>query len=132
MPSPKKPTARMSWLDYLFGVTSRAAKNTWSEMRSEYQAGREGRPSPQSAQRPSPAAAPRHAGPAWWEVLKLPRGASLQEAAAAYRDLIQKNHPDKVAHLSERIRRVADEETRRINAAYEEARRMLGSGGAAR
>jgi curved DNA-binding protein CbpA len=59
-------------------------------------------------------------------VLRLPRGASLQEVAAAYRQLIAQNHPDKVAHLSERIRKVAEEETRRINAAYETARRMLG------
>lgn len=50
----------------------------------------------------------------------------MPEAAAAYRELIQKNHPDKVAQLSERIRRVAEEETRRINAAYAEAQRVLG------
>jgi DnaJ-domain-containing protein 1 len=127
MPTPKKPGESMGWLDYIFGVTSRKAKNTWSEMRAEYQAGREGRPSPGAPQRPA-AAAPRPAGPPWWEVLHLPRGASLREASAAYRELIQKNHPDKVAHLSERIRRVADEETRRINAAYAEAQRLLGAG----
>ncbi len=127
MPSPKKPSGGMSWLDYLFGVTSRAAKSTWSEMRAEYQAGREGRPSSRATERPGPPSAPRPIGPAWWEVLKVPRGASLKEASVAYRELIQKNHPDKVAHLSERIRRVADEETRRINAAYAEAQRVLGT-----
>jgi DnaJ-domain-containing protein 1 len=128
MATPKKPS--MSWLDYAFGVASRAAKKTLGEMKEEYQAGREGRPSPKAAARPDSGPAPRPAGPSWWEVLKVPRGASLREAAAAYRELIQKNHPDKVAHLSERIRKVADEETRRINAAYAEARRMLGDGSA--
>lgn len=115
----------MSWMDYIFGVASRKAKSTWSEMRAEYQAGREGRPSPGAQNRPAPPAA-RPAGPPWWEILHVPRGASLREVTLAYRELVQKNHPDKVAHLSERIRRVADEETRRINEAYAEAQRMLG------
>ena len=132
MPTSKKSGGSMSWLEYIFGVTSRKAKNTWSEMRAEYAAGREGRSSPQAQSRPGPPAAPRPAGPAWWEVLRVPRGASLREASAAYRDLIQKNHPDKVSHLSERIRRVADEETRRINAAYAEAQRLLGGSKASR
>lgn len=116
----------MGWLEYIFGVTSRVTKSTWSEMRAEYKAGREGLPSPRTAPRPAGAvAAPRPTGPAWWDVLKVPRSASLKEASMAYRELIQKNHPDKVAHLSDRIRRVAEEETRRINDAYAEARRLL-------
>ena len=118
----------MSWFEYFFGVTSRAAKKTWGEMREEYKAGREGHPPARDARRPAGAPAPRPTGPPWWEVLKVPRGASLKDAAAAYRELIRQNHPDKVAHLSDRIRRVADEETRRINAAYAEAQRILGSG----
>lgn len=127
MPAPKKPTGNMSWLEYAFGLASRAAKKTWGEMRDEYQAGREGKPSPGETRRRAPTPAPKAVGPPWWEVLRVPRGASLKEAAAAYRDLIRQNHPDKVAHLSEKIRRVADEETRRINEAYAEAQRMLGN-----
>lgn len=127
MTAPKKPGGNMSWFDYIFGVASRKARSTWSDMREEYRAGLEGRSTPQASPRPaSPAAS---SGPAWWEILHLPPGATLPQAAAAYRALIQKNHPDKVAHLSERIRRVADEETRRINAAYAEAQRLLGPGG---
>src|SRR4051794_41056940 len=126
MPTPKKPSGNMSWFDYIFGVTSQAAKKTWGDMAAEFQAGREGKPSPRDKQRPKAPGPQRPAGPPWWEVLQLPRGASLKQASIAYRELVQKNHPDKVAHLSERIRRVADEETRRINAAYAEAQRMLG------
>jgi DnaJ-domain-containing protein 1 len=128
MPAPKKPTGSMSWLEYAFGVASRAAKKTLGEMREEYKAGREGKPSPGAGRRREAAVPParKPIGPPWWEVLHVPRGASLKEAAAAYRELIQKNHPDKVAHLSEKIRRVADEETRRINDAYAEAQRLLG------
>lgn len=114
----------MSWLDFAFGVASKAAK----KLHAEYEAGRDGRPSPaQEQQRPAAASlrptAPQ--GPPWWEILRVPRGATLKEVTVAYRELIAQNHPDKVAHMSERIRRVADEETRRINAAYETARRVL-------
>ena len=128
MAAPNKTGGSMGWLEFFFGKASVRAKSTWSEMVEEFQAGREGRPSPRDQKRPTAPAAPRPSGPPWWDVLRVPKGASLREASAAYRELIQKNHPDKVAHLSERIRRVADEETRRINAAYAEAQRLLGGG----
>ncbi|MDR3403315.1 MAG: J domain-containing protein [Chthoniobacter sp.] len=121
----KKPGESMGWLDFAFGVASQAAK----KLHAEFEAGKSGRPSPTEPKRrttSAPAPAQRPAGPAWWEILQVPRGASLKQVTAAYRDLVAKNHPDKVAHLSERIRRVADEETRRINAAYEAAQRALG------
>lgn len=111
----------MSWLDYALGVASRTVGKTWDEMRTEYVAGRTGKES--AAMKPGPA----RVGPAWWEVLGVPRGAGLKEAAAAYRERIRQNHPDKVAHLSAAIRRVAEDETRRLNAAYAEARRTLGA-----
>jgi len=119
MPTPQK----MSWLDFAFGVASRTAK----KLHAEYQAGREGRPSPAETprRRSAPAPVARPAGPPWWEVLRVPRGATLREIAAAYREGISKNHPDKVTHLSDKLRQVAEQETRRLNAAYEEARRAL-------
>ncbi|HSI15818.1 MAG TPA: J domain-containing protein [Chthoniobacter sp.] len=119
MPAPQK----MSWLDFAFGVASRTAK----KLQAEYQAGKEGRPSPAQPPRRRAMAAPtsRPAGPPWWEVLRVPRGSSLREVSAAYRDGISKNHPDKVAHLSDKLRQVAEYETRRLNAAYEEAKRAL-------
>ncbi len=112
----------MSWLDFAFGVASRAAK----KLQSEYQAGRAGQPSPTApSRRPTgpPTRPARPTGPPWWEVLGVPQGASPREISAAYREAISKNHPDKVAHLSDKLRQVADQETRRVNAAYEEARR---------
>ena len=111
----------MSWLDFAFGLASRAAK----KLHAEYRAGLEGEPLPAERPRrvgaPSPPVVLR-----WYEVLGVSREASVGEITAAYRESIAKNHPDKVAHLSERIRRVAEDETRRINAAYEAARRALG------
>lgn len=115
----------MSWLDFAFGVASRAAKN----LHAEFEAGRKGQPAPT---KPKRNAAPRNLrepeGPSWRAVLGVSAGASWREVTAAYRELITKNHPDKVAHLSERIRKVAEEETRRINAAYEAAQAALGKG----
>jgi DnaJ-domain-containing protein 1 len=124
----------MSWLDFAFGLASRATKKAATRLRAEYVSGREGSPGPAKTGAPAGRMPPeqRTAGPVWWEVLRVSRGASLQEVGAAYRELIQKNHPDKVAHLSEQIRGVADRETRRINAAYAEARRVLGGGGSGR
>jgi DnaJ-domain-containing protein 1 len=125
MTTPKKPAGNMSWLDFAMGVASKAAK----KLHAEFEAGRSGRPSPAEARRRTTVPPrPQPEGVAWWEVLRVPRGASQKEVSAAYRELVAQNHPDKVAHLSERIRRVANEETRRINAAYEAARRALGGG----
>lgn len=130
MASPQKPgSGGGDWLGFFWRVGSRAAKKTMTRLREEYVAGREGRPEPAQTQRRAPG--PHPAGRAWWQVLEVPRGATLREVVAAYRERIQKNHPDKVAHLSAQIRRVAEEETRRLNAAYEEARRLLGGGGKA-
>lgn len=119
----------MSWLDFMFGVASQSAKKTFGNLRAEFEAGKAGRPSPSEPKRRAPVPAPGRNGPPWWEVLGVPRGASLAQATAAYRELIRKNHPDKVAHLSKAIRQVAEAETRRLNGAYEEARQMLGRAG---
>ena len=128
MASPQKPgSGGGDWLGFFWRVGSMAAKKTMTRLREEYVAGREGRPEPARPERPASGTGAR--GPAWWQVLDVSREATLREVTAAYRERIQKNHPDKVAHLSAQIRRVADEETRRLNAAYEEAQRALGAGG---
>ncbi len=53
--------------------------------------------------------------------LGVNRSASLDEVREAYRALIQQNHPDRVHNMSPAIRDFAEEETKRINAAYQEA-----------
>ena len=52
-------------------------------------------------------------------VLGLQRGASADEIKSAWRQLSLENHPDRVTHLGEEFRRLADERMREINAAYE-------------
>lgn len=63
----------------------------------------------------------------WHVVLEVPRSASLEEIAAAYRTQTGKYHPDKVASLGREFGEIAEARTKEINAAYEEALRERGS-----
>ncbi|NQU07943.1 MAG: DnaJ domain-containing protein [Candidatus Abyssubacteria bacterium] len=54
-----------------------------------------------------------------FEVLKVRRGASPEEVKAAYREIISKYHPDKVAHLGEEYQQMAHEKVIDIQKAYE-------------
>lgn len=52
-------------------------------------------------------------------VLGLHRGASPEAIKAAWRALSKQNHPDRVTHLGDEFRVLAEERMRKINAAYE-------------
>jgi DnaJ like chaperone protein len=52
-------------------------------------------------------------------VLGLAHGATAIEIKSAWRRLSKENHPDRVTHLGEEFRRVAEQRMRRINAAYD-------------
>jgi DnaJ like chaperone protein len=51
--------------------------------------------------------------------LGLSEGASPAEIKAAWRRLSKEHHPDRVTHLGEEFRRVAEERMRKLNAAYD-------------
>jgi len=51
--------------------------------------------------------------------LGLARGANAADIKQAWRKLSMENHPDRVAHLGEEFRKLAEERMRRINAAYD-------------
>jgi len=72
------------------------------------------------AHRATAAAAP---GPRWFEVLGVAESADRQELERAYRFNVSQYHPDKVARLGEDIRRLAEERSKAINAAYDEGLR---------
>ena len=48
----------------------------------------------------------------------MSRGASFEEIKKAFRTLSMQYHPDKVAHLGEEFKRVAEEKMKEINGAY--------------
>lgn len=54
----------------------------------------------------------------YYGVLGLKSGAGFDEIKRAYRKLSKEYHPDKVAHLGEEFRQVAEEKMKEINVAY--------------
>ncbi len=54
-----------------------------------------------------------------YEVLGVSRSASKEEIRRAYRELANKYHPDKVAHLGEEFRKIAENRFKDIQAAYQ-------------
>ena len=62
----------------------------------------------------------------WDAVLGVSSDASPDTIRDAYRKAMKDYHPDRVAGLGEKLRVVAEEETKRYNAAYQEARAARG------
>ncbi|HVZ44047.1 MAG TPA: J domain-containing protein [Ramlibacter sp.] len=63
----------------------------------------------------------------WWEVLAIPPNASVDNIRQAYRIQVSKYHPDKVSHLGEEFKAIAERRAKEINAAYDEAMRSRGA-----
>jgi DnaJ-class molecular chaperone len=55
-------------------------------------------------------------------VLGISRSASPDEIKGAYRELANRYHPDKVAHLGEEFQQMAEERFKEIQEAYQELR----------
>lgn len=55
-----------------------------------------------------------------YKVLNISRNASLEEIKIAYRQLANKYHPDKVLHLGEEFRELAEKRFKEIEEAYRE------------
>lgn len=54
-----------------------------------------------------------------YTVLGVPRDASAEEIKRAYRELANKYHPDKVTHLGDEFRKLAEERFKEIQEAYQ-------------
>jgi len=61
-----------------------------------------------------------------WSVLGLASGASREEIKKAYRELAGKYHPDKVAHLGDEFRVLAEERFKKVQEAYQELKEREG------
>jgi DnaJ like chaperone protein len=57
-----------------------------------------------------------------YTVLGVDASASPQEIKKAYRSLVSKYHPDKVAHLGDEFRQMAEKRFKEIQQAYQEIR----------
>ena len=55
-----------------------------------------------------------------YKVLGIPKGASIDEIKKAYRKLAAKYHPDKVNHLGNEFRVLAEQRFKEIQEAYQE------------
>lgn len=60
-----------------------------------------------------------------YATLGLEKGASADEVKKAYRKLSMQYHPDKVRHLGEEFRAIAEEKMKEINAAYDYLEKTL-------
>jgi DnaJ like chaperone protein len=63
----------------------------------------------------------------YFAVLGLAPGAGFSEIRAAYRKLSMQYHPDKVGHLGDEFKKVAEEKMKEINQAYEFLKRKYGT-----
>ena len=57
----------------------------------------------------------------WFAILGLSELAKIEEIRNAYKTLIKQNHPDRVHDMSPALRKLAELETKMINAAYRQA-----------
>ena len=57
----------------------------------------------------------------WFTVLGVSQSATIEEVKEAYKALIKQNHPDRVHNMSPVFSKLAETETKKINAAYQQA-----------
>ena len=57
----------------------------------------------------------------WFEILELSSNASKEEIVLAYKKKISQYHPDKVSSLGSDLQALAEEKSKKINAAYDYA-----------
>jgi len=109
----------IAYLVWRFGFTrarrhDRRKSRPGSDSRQEE---KETEPDPEAAQLPDP-----------YQVLNVPRDAPLEEINRAYRKLAAKYHPDKVTHLGEEFRELAEIRFKEIQTAHDRLRQRHGLG----
>ena len=62
-----------------------------------------------------------HSEEDWIRILGVSKSATIEEVKEAYKTLIKQNHPDRVQGMSQAFKKLAEVETKKINAAYRQA-----------
>jgi hypothetical protein len=57
----------------------------------------------------------------WIRILGVSESATIEEVKQAYKALIKQNHPDRVQGMSQAFKKLAEIETKKLNAAYRQA-----------
>ena len=57
----------------------------------------------------------------WFSILGVPRSATIDEVKQAYKIKVKQSHPDLVREMSPSFQQLAETETKKLNAAYQEA-----------
>ena len=112
-----------------FVTTRRRVKDAFSNEWQRQSAGRNSRDDDETfsdkqrrQQREGDAAGSRHEASASfdpWHVLEIARDATREEIHNAFREQMKRYHPDRVSHLGEELREVAERKTKDINRAYQ-------------
>lgn len=63
----------------------------------------------------------------YYKILEIDPSATDEEVKKAYRRMAMKYHPDKVNHLGEEFRKIADEKIKKVNQAYEKIKNERGT-----
>lgn len=120
MPGSKRNTP--FWINLAAKAAAKATR-LGRQMRDEWHEGQaeasqsDGTVPPEASMKQPPAEPCR----SWWEVLQVPRSASKEEVQQAWRRMIKEHHPDKAFHLSAEMQTELENETKRLNEAYEHA-----------
>ncbi len=67
----------------------------------------------------------------WFAVLGLSPAVTIEEVKEAYKRLVKQNHPDRLHGMSPALQRLAETETKRLNAAFRQALTVVSSPNAA-
>lgn len=60
----------------------------------------------------------------WYEVLNVPADSSTEEIRQAYKILVSKYHPDKVASMGPELKSICEMKSKEINRAFDEAMKL--------
>ena len=118
----------LGWLDdlvilWLLWRVFYAGAKRWPNSSSGQAAGGRTRPDGNASGGTRPGGYRDRAGKDPYEVLGISPGATREEIKSAYRRLVATYHPDKVAHLGDEFRKLAEERFKEVQEAYRELKR---------